>query len=139
MLALGLTGALTFLAGVDFFELALPFTEVDILGCFEPLVDRGGIVLVAMGGDLVVGIAGGGLIEGVVVVLGGDGGLPTDGSTCDPGGPVLFSREFRNMKDGVFLCRLLPGQKSLMTLLPRPCRSALIAFATQMPRLGSIK
>lgn len=50
MLALGLAGALTFLAGVDFFEVAFPFVVVDILGCFEPLVVRGGIVLVAMSG-----------------------------------------------------------------------------------------
>lgn len=98
MLALGLVGALTFLAGVDFFELALPFPVVDSFGCLEPLVVRGDMVLVAMGGDRVVGIAGGGFEEGVAVVLGGDGGLPTDGSTCDPDGTVLFSRGFRNMK-----------------------------------------
>lgn len=102
ILALGLAGALTFLAGVVFFAFVFPFAIVEGFGCLEPLKDRGGIVLVAMGGNRVVGIAGGGLIEAVVgVVVGGDGGLPTDGSTCVPGGPDMFSREFRNIEKDV--------------------------------------
>jgi hypothetical protein len=103
ILALGLAGALTFFAGVDFLALALPLPVVAGFGCFVPLEDRGGIVLVAMGGNWVVGIAGGGLIEEEVgVVLVGDGGLPTDGSTCVPDDTELFSRGFRNMGDDVF-------------------------------------
>jgi hypothetical protein len=51
MLALGFAGGLTFLAGVDFLELALSFRVVTGFGCLVPLADRGGIVLVAMGGD----------------------------------------------------------------------------------------
>ena len=102
MLALALAGALTFFAGVDFLALAPPFVVTGSFGCFVPLEDRGGIVLVAMSGNLVVGIAGGGLRDGVVgVVFGGDGGLPTDGSTCVPDDTELFSRGFRNMGDDV--------------------------------------
>jgi hypothetical protein len=103
ILALGLAGGLTFLAGVDFFELALAFPVVAGFGCFGPLDDRGGIVLVAMSGNRVVGIAGGGLVEGEAwVVFDGDGGLPTDGSTCVPDDTELFSRGFRNMGNDVF-------------------------------------
>jgi hypothetical protein len=56
-----------------------------------------------MGGNRVVGIAGGGLVKGEAGVLfDGDGGLPTDGSTCVPDDTELFSRGFRNMEDDVF-------------------------------------
>lgn len=55
-----------------------------------------------MGGDRVVGIAGGGLMEGLVaVVFGGDGGLPTEGSTYVPDDAELFSRGFRNIEQDV--------------------------------------
>jgi hypothetical protein len=98
ILALGLAGGLTFLAGVDFLALALPFAVVAGFGCFGPLEDRGGIVLVAMSGNWVVGIAGGGLVkEEAGVVCDGDGGLPTDGSKCVPDDTEFFSRGFRNM------------------------------------------
>jgi hypothetical protein len=91
------------LAGVDFLALALAFPAVAGFGCFVPLEDRGGIVLVAMGGNWVVGIAGGGLVEGEAgLVFDGDGGLPTDGSTCVPDDTELFSRGFRNMGNDVF-------------------------------------
>lgn len=102
MLALGFAGGLTLLAGVDFLELALSFRMATGFGCLVPLEDRGGIVLVAMGGNRVVGIAGGGLKEGETgVVFDGDGGLPTDGSTWVPDDTELFSRGFRNIeKDG---------------------------------------
>ena len=125
ILAFGLAGALTFLAGVVFFALAFAFAVVAGFGCFEPLEDRGGIVLVAMGGNRVVGIVGGGLVEGVVaVVFGGDGGLPTDGSTCVPDDTEMFSRGFRNIEEGAFLLnRPVPRQKSLMT----PCRGRVKA------------
>ena len=94
---------MTFLAGVDFLELAFPFVVVAGFGCFGPLEDRGGMVLVAMGGNCVVGIAGGGLLKGEeAVVFGGDGGLPTDGSTCVPDDTELFSRGFRNIGEDAF-------------------------------------
>lgn len=102
ILALGLAGVLTFLGGAGFFKLTFPFAVTGAFGCLGPLEDRGGIVLVAMGGNCVVGIPGGGLIEGVMVVVsGGDGGLPTDGSTCVPDDAELFSRGFRNIEEGV--------------------------------------
>jgi hypothetical protein len=98
MLALGFAGGLTFLAGVDFLELALSFRVATGFGCLVPLEDRGGIVLVAMGGNRVVGIAGGGSKEREAgVVFDGDGGLPTDGSTWVPDDTELFSRGFRNI------------------------------------------
>jgi hypothetical protein len=100
MLALGLAGGLTFLAGVDFLELPLSFRVVTGFDCLIPLADRGGIVLVAMGGNWVVGIAGGGLKEeDAGVVFDGDGGLPTDGSTCVLDDTELFSRRFRNIEE----------------------------------------
>jgi hypothetical protein len=103
MLALGFAGGLTFLAGVDFLELALSLRMATGFSCLIPLDDRGGIVLVAMGGNRVVGIAGGGLREGETeVVFDGDGGLPTDGSTWVPDNTELFSREFRNIEKDAF-------------------------------------
>ena len=60
----------------------------------------------------------------VVVVTGGDGCLPTDGSTYVPDDAGLFSRGFRNIEDDVFCSiDLLSGQKSMMT----PCRGRVKA------------